>query len=163
MAITVIPALVLMLGVNSKRTSFLEYGFKSRLIERAYLASLRFVFRFPEIGILLGVLLPVTGFVSAQFIDKQFFPASDRSQLQIELEMQASSTVESLRESVDQVQQIVDDDARVERLHWFLGESAPTFYYNVVPRRRQTPSYACLLYTSPSPRDRQKSRMPSSA
>ena len=24
-------------------------------------------------------------------------------------------------------------------------------------------SYACLLYTSPSPRDRQKSRMPSSA
>ena len=25
------------------------------------------------------------------------------------------------------------------------------------------PSYNCLLYTSPSPRDRQKSRMPSSA
>ena len=25
------------------------------------------------------------------------------------------------------------------------------------------PYYACLLYTSPSPRDRQKSRMPSSA
>ena len=25
------------------------------------------------------------------------------------------------------------------------------------------PIYACLLYTSPSPRDRQKSRMPSSA
>ena len=25
------------------------------------------------------------------------------------------------------------------------------------------PFYACLLYTSPSPRDRQKSRMPSSA
>ena len=27
----------------------------------------------------------------------------------------------------------------------------------------QGESYACLLYTSPSPRDRQKSRMPSSA
>ena len=26
-----------------------------------------------------------------------------------------------------------------------------------------TPQYSCLLYTSPSPRDRQKSRMPSSA
>ena len=26
-----------------------------------------------------------------------------------------------------------------------------------------TPNRACLLYTSPSPRDRQKSRMPSSA
>ena len=27
----------------------------------------------------------------------------------------------------------------------------------------ETLNYACLLYTSPSPRDRQKSRMPSSA
>jgi fatty acid-binding protein DegV len=29
--------------------------------------------------------------------------------------------------------------------------------------RRQTNGETCLLYTSPSPRDRQKSRMPSSA
>ena len=29
--------------------------------------------------------------------------------------------------------------------------------------QRQMPSWSCLLYTSPSPRDRQKSRMPSSA
>ena len=28
---------------------------------------------------------------------------------------------------------------------------------------RSTGPYSCLLYTSPSPRDRQKSRMPSSA
>ena len=31
------------------------------------------------------------------------------------------------------------------------------------PRPTQTESMICLLYTSPSPRDRQKSRMPSSA
>ena len=29
--------------------------------------------------------------------------------------------------------------------------------------RQQTLDWTCLLYTSPSPRDRQKSRMPSSA
>ena len=28
---------------------------------------------------------------------------------------------------------------------------------------KERPFFACLLYTSPSPRDRQKSRMPSSA
>src|SRR5674476_1608146 len=32
-----------------------------------------------------------------------------------------------------------------------------------VPRLREGGAGACLLYTSPSPRDRQKSRMPSSA
>ena len=31
------------------------------------------------------------------------------------------------------------------------------------PNNRVTLHYICLLYTSPSPRDRQKSRMPSSA
>ena len=32
-----------------------------------------------------------------------------------------------------------------------------------VPIESETYKYTCLLYTSPSPRDRQKSRMPSSA
>ena len=37
--------------------------------------------------------------------------------------------------------------------------SGPTASYSIAFSN----SYACLLYTSPSPRDRQKSRMPSSA
>ena len=42
---------------------------------------------------------------------------------------------------------------------------ASTESIEVLPTDRKTLefSYACLLYTSPSPRDRQKSRMPSSA
>ena len=36
--------------------------------------------------------------------------------------------------------------------------------FEVSTERRDTDyNYSCLLYTSPSPRDRQKSRMPSSA
>ena len=34
---------------------------------------------------------------------------------------------------------------------------------NVVYTKGASNSFTCLLYTSPSPRDRQKSRMPSSA
>jgi hypothetical protein len=37
------------------------------------------------------------------------------------------------------------------------------FRVDVVASQRKARSYLCLLYTSPSPRDRQKSRMPSSA
>ena len=41
-------------------------------------------------------------------------------------------------------------------VHQYLGHD---------DKSEQTPQavYSCLLYTSPSPRDRQKSRMPSSA
>ena len=39
----------------------------------------------------------------------------------------------------------------------------PPGYFESEDKRYPTIYYICLLYTSPSPRDRQKSRMPSSA
>src|SRR5678809_1236652 len=43
------------------------------------------------------------------------------------------------------------------------GTSGQGVVYVSLPPGTIKPSYTCLLYTSPSPRDRQKSRMPSSA
>ena len=48
--------------------------------------------------------------------------------------------------------------SNIKKLH--LEGKGPTPTTSVSGRRTYT---ACLLYTSPSPRDRQKSRMPSSA
>ena len=48
----------------------------------------------------------------------------------------------------------------------FLFWSALGYFYSADPERSvliSIQSLSCLLYTSPSPRDRQKSRMPSSA
>ena len=48
----------------------------------------------------------------------------------------------------------------MDYLDWTLVEQpASQALFNV----KQAEVYDCLLYTSPSPRDRQKSRMPSSA
>ena len=49
-----------------------------------------------------------------------------------------------------------------------VGEHPPMVYFSTTGTYGDTPTKhsrmnACLLYTSPSPRDRQKSRMPSSA
>ena len=43
------------------------------------------------------------------------------------------------------------------------GSSATVGGFNVLTKKQDDQDYICLLYTSPSPRDRQKSRMPSSA
>ena len=46
----------------------------------------------------------------------------------------------------------------------FLSEELDSLVWDAEAERlRFSPDYTCLLYTSPSPRDRQKSRMPSSA
>ena len=44
-----------------------------------------------------------------------------------------------------------------------IREDGRLSYLKVEIDEIKTPVYFCLLYTSPSPRDRQKSRMPSSA
>ena len=44
-----------------------------------------------------------------------------------------------------------------------IGWGSRDIYGNNVPTKNRSQVYSCLLYTSPSPRDRQKSRMPSSA
>ena len=48
-------------------------------------------------------------------------------------------------------------DADIQAVHTFYRDSGEG------DKADQLSKYACLLYTSPSPRDRQKSRMPSSA
>ena len=48
---------------------------------------------------------------------------------------------------------ILDDEIETDFWHEFMGKKAVYIQDD----------WACLLYTSPSPRDRQKSRMPSSA
>ena len=50
----------------------------------------------------------------------------------------------------------------IETDEWLTAQDAEgrTYYYHAVTMET---SWTCLLYTSPSPRDRQKSRMPSSA
>jgi len=52
-----------------------------------------------------------------------------------------------------------------ERLEKYLKEHTDEYYLFVEEHKRQLNEYksACLLYTSPSPRDRTRSRMPSSA
>ena len=63
------------------------------------------------------------------------------------------------REQAYYTEKIGQDSALLERLKYddYLEEYARENY------RMQRRNEHCLLYTSPSPRDRQKSRMPSSA
>ena len=65
------------------------------------------------------------------------------------------------------LQQYWNSDKELQRLHDDFTENAISNYYlpfSIAPNFLINDTlYACLLYTSPSPRDRTRSRMPSSA
>ena len=65
---------------------------------------------------------------------------------------------------IDLAWRLRDKTDRVAKWLTITGTNGKTTTTELVTHMLQTAGYrACLLYTSPSPRDRQKSRMPSSA
>ena len=68
---------------------------------------------------------------------------------------------------------VLPETAEVRDDHLFIGgvdmvelarkEGTALYVFDEADLRHRMEAYRCLLYTSPSPRDRQKSRMPSSA
>lgn len=142
LAMTVIPVMIGLLGSRRHQRGFLSFGLTIPALHRLYRYSLKVVFRFPILGLLLGIILPTIGFQAAVNLPEQFFPASDRRQIQIEVELDARASIQKTQETVSKMQEIVSQSPEVNHQHWFIGQSAPTFYYNVVPRRRGTPFYA---------------------
>ena len=145
LAMTVIPAISARLispGSEGERRSAWNDGFYSQRLASWYRSSLTLAFRWPIIGLVLGTILPVLGFVSATQLNEQFFPPADRDQLHIEVELGPSSSIASTLETTQQIRDLLLQDSDILRVDWFVGESAPTFYYNLIARRSNASRYA---------------------
>ncbi|MGB3239969.1 MAG: efflux RND transporter permease subunit [Geitlerinemataceae cyanobacterium] len=123
-------------------SSWWQRGLSNSGLRQLYQFSLRWVFARPILGILLALILPVMGFVQAAGLSQQFFPPADRDQLQIELELSASASLEQTQIATQQVRELVLSRPGITDIHWFLGRSAPRFYYNLSGGREQYSNYA---------------------
>ncbi len=142
LALTVVPALTALLQRQSGRRTLVSYGLTSKALRSVYEHSLRVIFRVPVFGVILSAVLPMLGFLAALQLPEQFFPPTERDQIQVEIELAARASLEETRQVADEVRQLVTRHDGVSRMHWFIGESAPTFFYNLMPRRSGTPFYA---------------------
>ena len=149
LALTIVPALTAMgISVNEeRRDGWWQSGLSIGALTKAYQASLRFVFRRPLIGIGLGAVLPLIGFVQFGSLPEAFFPPADRDQIQIEVEFPAQTSIGETERQVKRMRDLLLQDENVEAVTWFLGESAPPFYYNLIPKKKNTSSYAQALVT----------------
>ncbi len=148
LSMTIIPALTALVKSGTRvaaASRWWNQGFSHPTLTALYRATLDKIFARPIVGVLIGAALPIAGFMQAGKLTEQFFPAADRDQVQIELELPTSASLRDTLDNVAQVRDAVMSRAEVEDVHWFLGESAPTFYYNVVTRRKNTSHYAQAL------------------
>lgn len=130
-----------------------EDGVSSAGLARLYANSLSVAFRRPLVGIMVALILPVIGFAQFMSLPQQFFPPTNRDQFQIEFELPAQSALALTQQQVLAARDLIRQHPAVAEVHWFLGESAPTFFYNVVAAKRNAPDYAQGLVQLTSTQD----------
>lgn len=117
-------------------------GFSSPFLSRPYRKTLQWTMRRPLFAIALSLTIPLIGFIAASTLDQQFFPSGDRDQLQVEVEFAPQTAIAQTREQMLQARQTMLEHPNVDEVHWFVGESAPKFYYNFTGNRRNQAQYA---------------------
>ncbi|MEO1341262.1 MAG: efflux RND transporter permease subunit [Cyanobacteria bacterium J06635_13] len=127
---------------SSQSAKWLQAGISIPVLTRWYGRTIKWTTAKPVLGISLALLIPLFGFIQAASLPQQFFPAADRDQLQIQLELPAVSSITQTQVVTRQVRDRLLNFANITDVHWFIGRSAPRFYYNVLTNREQEPNFA---------------------
>ncbi len=117
-------------------------GFTSPKLARPYRKSLKFAASKPLIASALTFCIPLIGFIGAKTLDNQFFPSVSRDQFQIEVEFASFTAIAETKTKMLQARETILTNPDVRDVHWFMGESAPKFYYNFTGNRQNQSNYA---------------------
>jgi len=157
LAMTITPALFALLNQRSldpgsargseggEQRHWWADGFSNVALTERYRRTLDSVFHRPWVGIGIGVVLPIAGFVAATTLNEQFFPPADRNQFQIQLTLPAQASIGYTTEVAQAARTKLLARPEVTAVEWFVGESAPPFYYNLLANRTGVPQYAQAL------------------
>ncbi|MTJ08364.1 efflux RND transporter permease subunit [Anabaena sp. UHCC 0204] len=152
-ALTISPALTAKIYQWNHRRSFTskgtigkqgwwQTGFSHPGLTAWYRRSLQWSLRYPKRAIALTLILPVMGFTLMTTLSLQFFPAADREQFIVELELPPASSLTQIQQLTQEVETTLRSHSEVQKVYWFLGKSAPKVYYNQLTNRENESSFA---------------------
>lgn len=146
--------------VTTPQRRWWNIGFSQPALTRLYQRCLDYILVQPLLGVLLALILPITGFLMASDIPEQFFPPAERDQFHIELELPASASLQETESVAVEARKILLSHPEVVNVHWFFGRNAPSFYYNIQQIRKNSPNYAqALVQLDSSQNSRQQIRI----
>ena len=127
---------------NSRSQGWWNTGLSQPALTRLYSRCLEIILVRPMLGLLLALILPITGFLMASSLSEQFFPPAERDQFQVELELPSSAPLSETKSVSLKAREILLSHPFVVNVQWFLGKNAPSFYYNVSQIRQNSPNYS---------------------
>ncbi len=103
---------------------------------------------FKKTTIIAVFCLPFLGFILATHLKEQFFPTSDRDMFQIELFLPSQASILNTEEITTKVSKHLYQEKGIEKVRWFIGKNAPSFYYNLFPSKDGVQNYAQAMVTA---------------
>jgi len=144
LALTVVPALTGLMGhcwEKQPHGSWWRDGFGTDGLTEWYRGVLGALFQRPVVAILFAIALPIAGFAVAGQLKEQFFPPTDRDQFEIAMRLPPQSSIAQTEVVAHKARALLLAHERVHHVHWFLGTSAPKFFYNMLEGEDGTPSF----------------------
>ena len=144
-AMTIVPAVAgrFLKGAEAGATpSFWTTGLRLPKLTAWFRRTLDWSLAHPRRSMLLASILPLMGFVGATTLPQQFFPPADRDQFHIEMRLPQQSSIEETVRATERVDAVLRESDAFVRSTWFVGKSAPPFYYNLKQDQDGNPSYA---------------------
>ena len=145
LAMTIIPALAALFIPRRESAAPRQWwveGVKSRRLADRYRTLVAAAVRRPVLTVVASLVLPVAGFVLAGTLGQQFFPAADRDQFEIQVWMPRGTSIRSTDALTRKIEARLTEEAGITDVHWLIGHSFPTVYYNRIMRVRGDDSYA---------------------
>ncbi|MEL6829051.1 MAG: efflux RND transporter permease subunit, partial [Pseudomonadota bacterium] len=124
-AMTIIPAFAGWLDGardTSLKQRFWRNGVKFAWLTDGYRWSVERVLRFPVIGIVLGVVPVIAGFILAGSLPTQFFPQTERDQFQVEATLSPQATVGEAIDVAERATQMLMEWPGVTDVNLTIGE-----------------------------------------
>ncbi|CAA0122198.1 Cobalt-zinc-cadmium resistance protein CzcA [BD1-7 clade bacterium] len=128
-------------------SAFWKVGIRSHAMTRAFEKLLALSLRRPLVSAMVIFVLPALGFYGAGKLTEQFFPVSDRDMFHIQVYLPESASLDASRDLADELYADITARDGVVSVHWFVGASAPSFYYNLVPTKDGAQFYAQAMVT----------------
>ncbi|WP_281561054.1 efflux RND transporter permease subunit [Thalassomonas sp. RHCl1] len=133
---------------QSNSQSWYRAGIALPRLSHAFQTSLTWAIEHRKTTIITVFCLPLLGFVLAKQLSEQFFPPSDRDMFQIELFLPAQSSIKHTQAVSQEVSQYLYRQQGIEKVRWFIGKNAPSFYYNMLPTKDGLQNYAQGMITA---------------
>ncbi len=134
---------------QDRNAGWIEVGLKMRTMGSLLRKTILLALRRPLVALALVLVLPVSGFIAISNVPTEFFPASDRDMINLEVFLPQSANAQATRDLIERVSTALATDQEIESLHWFIGSNAPKVYYNLLMNADGAQNYAQAMIKMP--------------